>query len=107
VTVLQEFALSQPGKCAESTASRARDTLGLLRRRPEPDVAASLLIEAGLLRRHDPLPLLRIGRSMSEFDPSLEAAAEVSWPTRLAGTHTSSNTRLHSRSNGLPVSRLM
>jgi hypothetical protein len=51
--------------------------LSLLKRRPEPDVAANLLIEAGLLRRHDPLPLLRLGRSMADFDPSLEGAAEV------------------------------
>uniref|UniRef100_A0A383WAQ3 RNB domain-containing protein n=1 Tax=Tetradesmus obliquus TaxID=3088 RepID=A0A383WAQ3_TETOB len=77
VASLMEFALSQPGKCAESAASLARDTLGLLRRRPEPDVAASLLVEAGLLRRHEPLPLLRLGRSIADFDPSLIAAAEV------------------------------
>lgn len=83
---LQEFALSQPGKCAESAASLARDTLGLLRRRPEPDVAASLLVEAGLLRRHEPLPLLRLGRSIADFDPSLIAAAEVGGPAVVGET---------------------
>jgi hypothetical protein len=101
LVTLQEFALSQPGKCAESTATLARDTLGLLRRRPEPDVAASLLIEAGLLRQHDPLPLLRIVRSMSEFDPALEAAAEVSCPARLAGEHTSINSKTGSSCNAV------
>lgn len=74
---LQEFALSTPGKCPEASDVLARDTLALLRKRPEPDVAAALLSEVGLLRRHEPLPLLRAGRSVTDCDPTVEAAAQV------------------------------
>eukprot|EP00775_Hariotina_reticulata_P005095 gene5095-5336_t len=76
----QDFALKPQGKCPEAADALARQTLMLFKRRPEPDVAAELLTEAGLLRLHEPLPLLRAGRSYgqeSEFEPSLEAAAEA------------------------------
>lgn len=75
---LQDFALTPPGKCPESIEALARDTLALLRRRPEPDVAVTVLTEAGLLRLHEPIPLLRIGRSIEqEFEPHLEQTAQV------------------------------
>jgi hypothetical protein len=77
---VQDFALKPPGKCPEAADTLARQALMLFKRRPEPDVAAELLMEAGLLHLHEPLPLLRAGRSFaqeSEFHPSLEAAAQV------------------------------
>lgn len=75
---LQAFALTPQGRCPEPVESLARDTLALLRRRPEPDVAVAVLTEAGLLRQHEPVPLLRLGRSTEqEFDANLEQAAQV------------------------------
>lgn len=77
--VLQDFALTTPGKCPEQVDSLARNTLQLLRRRPEPDVAVAVLTEAGLLRLHEPIALRRIGRNTEvEFQPRLEQAAQVS-----------------------------
>lgn len=78
ILYLQDLALTAPGKCPEPVESLARDTLALLRRRPEPDVAVAVLTEAGLMRLHEPVALLRLGRSTEqEFEPHLEQAAQV------------------------------
>lgn len=87
---LQDFALTAPGKCPEPVESLARDTLALLKRRPEPDVAVAVLTEAGLLRLHEPVPLLRLGRSTeSEFEPYMEQAAKVGRPPHVGISCTS------------------
>jgi hypothetical protein len=74
----QDLALKPADGPPKPSAPLARDTLSLLKRRPEPDVAASVLLEAGLLRLHEPLPVLRLGlRTDGSLPPTLEAAAQV------------------------------
>jgi hypothetical protein len=74
----QDLALKAPDKPPKPSEALARDTLALLKRRPEPDVAASVLQAAGLLQLHEPLPVLRLGHTADgAFPPRLEAAAQV------------------------------
>eukprot|EP00879_Flechtneria_rotunda_P004803 GHRR01005075.1.p1 GENE.GHRR01005075.1~~GHRR01005075.1.p1 ORF type:complete len:775 (+),score=250.97 GHRR01005075.1:386-2710(+) len=78
VSALMEFAQSAPGKCSAASCTLARECLLLLKRRPEPDVALMELINAGLLRLHEPVPLLRSGRTTdTEMEPHIEAAAQA------------------------------
>lgn len=68
------------GKPAKPSDALAHDTLTLLKRRPEPEAAVGLLQEAGLLRLHEPVPVLRLGHTAEgDFSPKLQQAAQVGW----------------------------
>lgn len=66
------------GKPAKPSDELARETLVLLKQRPEPEAAVGLLQEAGLLRLHEPVPVLRLGHNAEgHFPAKLQQAAEV------------------------------
>lgn len=66
------------GKPAKPSDALACDTLALLKRRAEPEAAVGLLQEAGLLRLHEPVPVLRLGYTAEgHFTPKLQQAAQV------------------------------
>jgi hypothetical protein len=76
--VPQDYVSRPAGKPCKPSEAVARDTLTLLKRRHEPEAAVVVLQEAGLLRLHEPVPLLRLGHSTEgEFAPKLQQAAQV------------------------------
>lgn len=77
ITALLDYGLSGPGRCPPGSEALARDTLRLLSRRPEPDAAVAALTEAGLLRLHEPVPLLRTGRGPQGFEPDGRQLADA------------------------------
>lgn len=67
-----------PGRPPKPSEQLAKDTLALLKRRLEPESAVGLLQEAGLLRLHEPLPVLRLGHNAEgDFSVKLQQAAQV------------------------------
>lgn len=71
--------MSRPvGRPPKPSEALARDTLLLLKRRSEPEAAVAVLQEAGLLKRHEPVPVLRLGHNAEgDFTPKLQSAAQV------------------------------
>lgn len=78
VQALLDFASRPAGRSSKPSEAIARDTLALLKRRPEPEAAVVALQEVGLLRLHEPVPLLRLGHNAEgNFAPRLEQAAQA------------------------------
>lgn len=78
VWALQDFVTRPASKSSKPSEAIARDSLALLKRRPEPEAAVVALQEVGLLRLHEPVPLLRLGHNAEgDFAPKLEQAAQV------------------------------
>lgn len=71
--------MSRPaGKPSKPSEALARDTLALLKRRTEAEAAVGVLQEAGLVRLHEPVPLLRLGHNAEgDYPQKLQQAAEV------------------------------
>jgi hypothetical protein len=75
---LQEYVSRPVGKPSKPSEALARDTLALLKRRSEAEAAVAALQEAGLMRLHEPVPLLRLGHNAEgEYPKKLQQAAEV------------------------------
>lgn len=70
--------MTPSSKTPKPSQDLARQTLGLLKRRVEPEAAVEVLQAAGLLRAHEPIPLLRLGlNAAGDFAAKLQQAAEV------------------------------
>lgn len=71
--------MSRPaGKPSKPSEVLARDTLTLLKRRTEAEAAVGVLQEAGLMRLHEPVPLLRLGHNAEgDYPQKLQQAAQV------------------------------
>ncbi len=76
MAALREYALLERA-CPEANEMQAAEALGLLGRRRGPDDAWKLLVDAGVVRRHEPLHVLRSKAPMA-FSPALEQQAQVS-----------------------------
>lgn len=78
-TCTQDYVSVPAGKPAKPSEALARETLTLLKRRHEPEAAVLALQEAGLMRLHDPVPVLRLGHTAEgdDFSQKLQQAAQV------------------------------
>jgi len=76
--VVQDYVSRPVGRPPKPSEALARDTLLLLKRRVEPEAAVAALQEAGLLRWHEPVAVIRLGHNAEgDFTPKLQQAAQV------------------------------